>query len=116
MGAWPSASRLKAFGSSTEINGAISRDEHGEADHRGAEASLRVGEQERDPARDAEVAADAFRRYFPGEVDGGAECRVELRHQAVRRRGSRTRLSTSMSRFATITQTESTTSRACARA
>ena len=89
-------------------------DHHHEADHREPGGGLRVAQHEREPAGHVEPAADAPRRSREREVDRGVEGGIELRHQAVRRRGSRTRLSRSMIRFATITQTERTTSSACA--
>ena len=56
-------------------------------------------------------SAETPRRRARGGAASGrsSAVRIELRHQPVRRRGSRTRLRMSMMKFATITQIESTT-------
>src|SRR5262249_48009018 len=95
--------------------GGDDRDHDHGSDHQETESRFCVREQERYPARQVEAAARCPRRRLEREVEG-ADRRMELGHQDVRRRGSRTRLSTSMIRFATITQIESTTSNACASA
>jgi hypothetical protein len=85
-------------------------DEHHEADHRESGARLGVAQQEDEPAGNTQPPRDPPRRRREREVEG----RVELRHQLVRSRGSRTRFRMSMNRFARITQMDSTTRSDCA--
>ena len=108
-GACRAASRLKSFGCATEISGAISAITTMNPTIAMPVADLRLREQEQ-PAGDAQPAVDALRRSGEPEVEG----RIELGHQSVRSRGSRMRLTTSINRFARITQIDSTTRIACA--
>ena len=89
------------------------RDDDDEGNQDEADARLRVAQEEREPAGDPDAppadTACVAGRYADVEDSG-----IDLRHQLVRSRGSRTKLRRSMTRLATITQTESTTRIACA--
>src|SRR5262249_56224636 len=86
------------------------RDDHDEADDDETGERLRVAQEQHEPAGDPDAPASAWRNGLGPLEDGIVEDRgLELRHQLARSRGSRTRLSTSMTRFARMTATRRTT-------
>ncbi len=111
-GAWRVARMLKSVGLLTEIHGAITATSTMKPMRVEAEARLRILEQERGPARKVQAAA-LPRRRDAQRGDLGLDDGLQLRHQAFRTRGSRTKLRRSMMKFAPITQNAKTSSSPC---
>ena len=90
-GAWPSASRLKAFGSSTEISGAIAAMSTAKPTIAAPRRAFGLANRSATQPGTRKPAADAFRRYLPGEVEAGpsvgSSCDIRRSAGAGRGRG-----------------------------
>ena len=107
-GACRASSRLKSFGSCDRDQRRDQRDRRSSnGDHDEPDARLRVARAGARASRGCGAGGGARRPAAPraGRSPGRRRDGLELRHQAVRTRGSRTRLRMSMMQFATITQT-----------
>ena len=103
------ARMLKSFGWATEISGAISATTMTKATITRPVHDFRLRRRRTNQPGTLQPPVPARRHRGQIECD-----RVELRHEPVRKRGSRTKLRMSMSKLAKITQRESTTRSACA--